>query len=39
MATILLVEDDINILQVTTAILEYGDYAVVCTSNGQEALE
>jgi CheY-like chemotaxis protein len=39
LVTILLVDDDINILEVTAAILEYSDYRVHCTGNGQEALE
>jgi CheY-like chemotaxis protein len=39
LVTILLVDDDINILEVTMAILEYSDYRVLCTGNGQEALE
>ena len=39
MATILLVDDDVSILEVTTAILEHSGYTVICVHNGQEALE
>ncbi|HUP28383.1 MAG TPA: response regulator [Chloroflexia bacterium] len=38
MATILLVDDDLNILEVTSAILEYGGYKVLRRGNGQEAM-
>jgi CheY-like chemotaxis protein len=39
MVTILVVEDDASILQVTRAILEYGGYMVVTADNGQEAFD
>jgi CheY-like chemotaxis protein len=39
LATVLLVDDDINILGVTTIILEYCGYTVHSKANGREALD
>ena len=38
MQTILVVEDEVDILQVVVAILEYAGYRIVTASNGLEAL-
>lgn len=39
MATILIVDDDESILEVTSAILQYKGYSIVTAENGQEALD